>query len=80
MSMTRTYTCLLYTSPALQNLGKAGADRAILSRSPPPLCDLPSAKDQRRIPDREIPTAGTDRQQRGLGAACPGRDPGVRGK
>ena len=32
------------------------------------------------IPDREIPTAGTDRQQRGLGAACPGRDPGVRGK
>ena len=41
---------------------------------------LPSAKDQRRIPDRESPTAGTDRQQRGLGAACPGRDPGVRGK
>ncbi len=37
-------------------------------------------KDQRRIPDRGILPAGTDRQQRGLGAACPGRDPGVRGK
>ena len=31
------------SASALQNLGKAGADRAILSRSPPPLCDLPSA-------------------------------------
>lgn len=31
-------------APALQNLGEAGADRAILSHSPPPLCDLPSAE------------------------------------
>ncbi len=29
------------------------------------------------IPDGRIPSAGTDRQQRGLGAAGPGRDPGV---
>ena len=33
-------------APALQNLGEAGADRAILSHSPPPLCDLPSAENQ----------------------------------
>ena len=65
------------SAPAIQNLGGAGADRAIFSHSPPPLCDLPSAEDQRRIPDRGIPTAGTDRQQRRLGTAGPGRDPGV---
>lgn len=63
--------------PALQNLGEAGADRAILSHSPPPLCNLPSAENQRWVSGRRILPAGTDRQQRRLGTAGPGRDPGV---
>ena len=59
---------------------EAGADCAILSHSPPPLCALPSAENQQWIPDGSIPSAGTDWKQRRLGAAGPGRDPGVRGK
>lgn len=47
---------------------------------PPPLCALPSAENQQWIPDGSIPSAGTDWKQRRLGAAGPGRDPGVRGK
>ncbi len=66
--------------PPFQNLGEAGADCAILSHSPPPLCALPSAENQQWIPDGSIPSAGTDWKQRRLGAAGPGRDPGVRGK
>ena len=46
----------------------------------PPLCALPSAENQQWIPDGSIPSAGTDWKQRRLGAAGPGRDPGVRGK
>ena len=53
---------------------------AILSHSPPPLCALPSAENQRWIPDGRIPSAGTDWKQRRLGAVGPGRDTGVRGK
>ncbi len=37
-------------------------------------------KDQRRIPDRGILPAWTDRQQRRTGSGLSGRDPGVRGK
>ncbi len=65
------------SASAIQNLGEAGADRAILPHSPPPLCALPAAKGQRRVPDRGIPQVGTDWEQRGLGAAGPGCDPGV---
>ena len=37
----------VYGPPAPgSKVGEAGADRAILSHSPPPLCDLPSAENQ----------------------------------
>mgnify|MGYP007008334923 CR=1 FL=1 len=64
-------------APALQDLGQTGSDRALFSHSPPPLCDLPPAEDQRRVPGGGILPAGTDWQQQRLGAAGPGRDPGV---
>ena len=38
---------------------------------------LPSAENQRWVSGRRILPAGTDRQQRRLGTAGPGRDPGV---
>ena len=36
--------------PAFSYLGEAGTDCALLSHSPPPLCDLSSLEDQRRVP------------------------------
>ncbi len=41
-------------APALQDLGQTGSDRALFSHSPPPLCDLPPAEDQRRVPVEEF--------------------------
>ena len=44
--------------PPFKNLGEAGADRAILSHSPPPLCHLPSAENQRWVPAEEFRRLG----------------------
>ena len=60
------------SASALQNLGETGADRAILSHSPPPHAISLLLKISDWIPVGRILPAGTDRQRRRLGTAGPG--------
>ena len=52
----------------------------LIPHHPYALSLLLKTRRSRALTDGSIPSAGTDWKQRGLGAACPGRDPGVRGK